>query len=52
MDPRISGPEWLTGGSAGPEGSVLTLALLVVMTVLFLMMYRGRRPDSAADSAD
>jgi membrane protease YdiL (CAAX protease family) len=28
--PRFSGLGWLTGGTAGPEGSALTLALLVV----------------------
>jgi membrane protease YdiL (CAAX protease family) len=52
MDPRISGPDWLTGGSAGPEGSVLTLVLLVVMTGVVLAVYRTKRSESAADSAD
>jgi CAAX protease family protein len=52
MDSRITGPEWLTGGSAGPEGSVLSLVLLVVMTGVFLMMYRTRRSELAADSTD
>ena len=45
MDPRISGPDWLTGGSAGPEGSVLTLVLLVVMTGVFLA-YGRLKPNS------
>ncbi len=52
LNPHISGPAWLTGGSAGPEGSVLTLGLFVVMTGLFLMMNRTKRSKSAADSAD
>jgi hypothetical protein len=37
------GPDWLTGGSVGPEGSVLTLVLWLVMTVIFLTLYRTRR---------
>ena len=43
LNPRISGPDWLTGGSAGPEGSVLSLALLVVMTGLFLVVHKPQR---------
>lgn len=39
----VHGPDWLTGGSVGPEGSVLTLVLWLVMTVLFLALYRKRR---------
>jgi membrane protease YdiL (CAAX protease family) len=39
----VQGPDWLTGGSVGPEGSVLTLVLWVLMTVLFLALYRNRR---------
>jgi len=37
------GPEWLSGGSAGPEGSVLVLVLLIAMSVLFAALYRGRK---------
>lgn len=37
------GPDWLTGGSVGPEGSVLTLILWTLMTVLFLWLYRKQR---------
>lgn len=40
---HTQGPEWLTGGSVGPEGSVLTLVLLVVMAVLFALVYRRRK---------
>jgi membrane protease YdiL (CAAX protease family) len=39
----VQGPDWLTGGSVGPEGSVLTLILWVLMTILFLALYRKRR---------
>lgn len=37
------GPDWLTGGSVGPEGSVVTLVLWALMTALFLWLYRKRR---------
>jgi membrane protease YdiL (CAAX protease family) len=36
------GPDWLTGGTVGPEGSVLTLIFWVLMTALFLALYRNR----------
>jgi hypothetical protein len=34
MHPTISGPEWLSGGSAGPEGSVLNLPLTFLLWVM------------------
>lgn len=41
LNPRVAdAPAWLTGGSVGPEGSVLTLILLALMTVAFLIIYR------------
>jgi len=44
FNPRpTQGPEWLTGGSVGPEGSVVTLVLWALMAVLFLALYRKRR---------
>jgi hypothetical protein len=39
----VQGPDWLTGGSVGPEGSIITLALWTLMTVLFVAFYRNRR---------
>jgi hypothetical protein len=44
FNPHVAqGPDWLTGGSVGPEGSVVTLILWALMTVLFLWLYRRRR---------
>jgi uncharacterized protein len=40
LNPSLSGPSWLTGGSVGPEGSVLCLALLVVLCFVFAGRYR------------
>jgi membrane protease YdiL (CAAX protease family) len=44
LNPHIAGPEWLSGGPVGPEGSALVLVLLVTMSVLFVVLYRG--PDA------
>lgn len=44
FNPHLAqGPDWLTGGSVGPEGSVVTLVLWVLMAALFLALYRKRR---------
>ena len=43
FNPHVShGPDWLTGGSVGPEGSVVTLILWALMAVFFLWLYRKR----------
>jgi uncharacterized protein len=43
LNPHIQGPEWLTGGSVGPEGSILCIVLLVAMSVWFAVRYRKAR---------
>jgi uncharacterized protein len=48
LNPSPSGPAWLSGGSVGPEGSVLTLILWAAMFVLFLLIYR--RPPEAENT--
>ncbi|HVG90543.1 MAG TPA: CPBP family intramembrane glutamic endopeptidase [Alphaproteobacteria bacterium] len=45
LNPHLSqAPDWLTGGTVGPEGSVITLILWGLMTVLFVLLYRPRGP--------
>jgi len=44
LEPSFHGPVWLTGGTVGPEGSVVTLILWSLMIVLFVMLYRRRGP--------
>ena len=39
----LDGPDWLTGGSVGPEGSVLAFAVTAVTFVAFDRIYRPRR---------
>jgi uncharacterized protein len=40
LKPHVQGPEWLNGGSTGPEGSALCLILMLVMSVLFFALHR------------
>src|SRR5262249_41361528 len=42
LSSHSQGPDWLTGGTAGPEGSIFTLILWAVMTVLFLILYKPK----------
>jgi uncharacterized protein len=37
------GPHWLTGGSVGPEGSVLCFVVIAVVWVVFSKMYKADR---------
>lgn len=43
LNPHLQGPAWLNGGTVGPEGSILALALLTGMSVLFVLLYRRSR---------
>jgi membrane protease YdiL (CAAX protease family) len=40
------GPSWLTGGSAGPEGSVLVLPILAVLALVTHLAFPARRSIS------
>lgn len=43
FNPHIgAGPDWLTGGTVGPEGSVITLVFWVLLAGLFVWLYRKR----------
>jgi membrane protease YdiL (CAAX protease family) len=44
LEPTIrDGPAWLTGGTVGPEGSIVTLILWCAMMLLFYLVYRNRK---------
>ena len=49
MDGDLSGPVWLSGGSAGIEGSVVALLLCVVVGA-YLLVRAGRRGNLLAPS--
>jgi membrane protease YdiL (CAAX protease family) len=40
------GPQWLTGGSVGPEGSLLVFPVLLLMAVIIHVMFPARRTAS------
>lgn len=44
---RLTRPAWLSGGDAGPEGSVLALPVFAVMLVLLWIVYRRRPPGAS-----
>jgi uncharacterized protein len=48
LNSAFHGPAWLTGGTVGPEGSVITFALVGIATVIFVMVYP--RVDAHATS--
>jgi len=43
LNSAFSGPQWLTGGTVGPEASVFTPVVLVIVAVLFSRFYRENR---------
>jgi uncharacterized protein len=42
MNSSLHGPAWLTGGTVGPEGSVMVFVVLAVSAVIFSRMYPAR----------
>jgi uncharacterized protein len=46
----VRGPAWLTGGTAGPEGSILELGVLALLFVLFDGLYRREREPGDSPS--
>jgi hypothetical protein len=41
LQPTFHGPDWLTGGTVGPEGSVLAIVMPIALVVLSWRL--GRR---------
>jgi membrane protease YdiL (CAAX protease family) len=42
LSASLHGPRWLTGGTVGPEGSIVSFAILAVMFVIFNRLYRPK----------
>jgi membrane protease YdiL (CAAX protease family) len=40
LHPRLHGPEWLTGGSYGPEGGILTTVVIAIASLYLLFSKR------------
>lgn len=51
LDPHLQGPAWLNGGSVGPEGSILCLMLMTLMSILAALLY-GRSRKAALAAGD
>jgi uncharacterized protein len=51
LNSSFHGPVWLTGGSVGPEGSVLLFVLIAVMTLVFDRVYPAKRSATTGPSA-
>jgi membrane protease YdiL (CAAX protease family) len=51
LNPQVQGPDWLTGGSVGPEGSVVDLLVWTLLTVGVLFFYRPPQPSPQIDTA-
>jgi uncharacterized protein len=41
LEPSFHGPKWLTGGSAGPEGSIVAVLVNLAMIGLVMLRFRG-----------
>ena len=39
LNSSFHGPDWLTGGSVGPEGSLLVFVVIVALWVVFDRIY-------------
>ncbi len=51
LNPHTQGPDWLSGGPVGPEGSVVTIILWLLMTVAVVAYYRPRGPGLVITAA-
>jgi len=40
LSSSFQGPTWLTGGSVGPEGSILVFVVIAILALIFHRMYR------------
>jgi membrane protease YdiL (CAAX protease family) len=45
----FSGPRWLTGGSVGPEASIFTPVVLVIVAILFASAYRENKYQTGTE---
>jgi hypothetical protein len=42
LNSSLHGPAWLTGGSVGPEGSVMAFAVVALAAILFAVVYPAK----------
>jgi membrane protease YdiL (CAAX protease family) len=51
LNSSVQGPSWLSGGSVGPEGSFLSILLLLVLAILFHFCFRSESKYPLAECA-
>jgi uncharacterized protein len=42
FNPKIAGPEWLTGGDFGPENSLITVIIGLAVSIIFILIAKKR----------
>jgi membrane protease YdiL (CAAX protease family) len=54
LNSTFHGPAWLTGGTVGPEGSIMTFVLMGIAAAIFVRVYPAHNAHATAggDSAD
>jgi uncharacterized protein len=51
LSSHVRGPDWLSGGSVGPEGSVLSSLFQILMIAAFVTIYRRPQRQAVAIAA-
>ena len=51
LETRLHGPQWLTGGSAGPDGSVFAFVVLAVIALLVQLVFARGKDDTGPQPA-
>jgi membrane protease YdiL (CAAX protease family) len=51
LNSSVQGPAWLSGGSVGPEGSLLSILLLLVLAILFHFCFPSESKYPLAECA-
>ena len=52
LNTSLQGPVWLTGGSVGPEGSVMSFAVVALAAVAFALVYPGPVEPASAGGTE
>lgn len=54
LNSSFHGPMWLTGGTVGPEGSVMAFAVVAIASVIFSRIYpsQDEEPTSASQTSE
>src|SRR5208282_1967902 len=50
LNSSFHGPMWLTGGTVGPEGSVMAFAVVAIASVIFSRIYPSQDEEQSGAS--